>query len=64
MKQEKCEKGSKERPGDGCPWDKGEIQGRSIDLRGSVFRGVGGGIGRREGVGAESMVRGYGREED
>ena len=29
VKQEKQEKGSKERPGDGCPWDEGEIQGRS-----------------------------------
>ena len=41
--------------------DPGEIQGRSIDLRGSVFRGVGGSKGkgtRREGVGVESMVRG------
>ena len=39
--------------------DQGEIQGRSIDLRGSVFRGVGGSIGkgiRREGVGAEGEV--------
>ena len=35
------EKGSKERPGDGCLWDEGEIQGRSIDLGGSVFRSVG-----------------------
>ena len=45
--------------------DPGEIQGRSIDLGGSVFRSVGGSIGkgtRREGVGAESKVRG--REED
>ena len=29
VKQEKQEKGSKERPRDGCPWDEGEIQGRS-----------------------------------
>ena len=39
--------------------DPGEIQGRSIDLRGSVFRGVGGSIGkgiRREGVGAGDKV--------
>ena len=39
--------------------DPGEIQGRSIDLRGSVFRNVGGSIGkgtRREGAGAESKV--------
>ena len=35
--------------------DPGEIQGRSIDLRGSVFRGVGEGT-RREGVGVESKV--------
>ena len=37
--------------------DPGEIQGRSIDLRGSVFRGVGG-SSRREGAGVESSVRG------
>ena len=38
--------------------DPGEIQGRSIDLRDSVFRGVGGSMGRgtREGVGVESTV--------
>ena len=39
--------------------DPGEIQGRSVDLRGSVFRGVGGSIGkgiRWEGVGAEGEV--------
>ena len=39
--------------------DPGEIQGRSIDLRGSVFRGVGGSTGegtRREGVGVVSKV--------
>ena len=39
--------------------DPGEIQGRSIDLRSSVFRGVGGSKGkgtRREGVGVESKV--------
>ena len=39
--------------------DSGEIQGRSIDLGGSVFRSVGGSIGkgtRREGVDAESKV--------
>ena len=39
--------------------DPGEIQGRSIDLRGPVFRGVGGSIGkgtRREGAGAEGKV--------
>ena len=39
--------------------DPGEIQGISIDLRGSVFRGVGSSIGkgiRGEGVGAESEV--------
>ena len=39
--------------------DPGEIQGRSIDLRGSVFRGVRGSIGketRREGVGTEGKV--------
>ena len=41
VKQEKQEKGSKESPGDGCPWVEGEIQGRSIDLGGSVFRSVG-----------------------
>ena len=37
--------------------DPGEIQGRSIDPGGSVFRSVGGNIGkgiRREGAGAES----------
>ena len=59
VKQEKQEKGSKERPGDGCSWDEGEIQGRSIDQRSSVFRGVGGSMGkgtRREGVGVESKV--------
>ena len=41
--------------------DPGEIQGRSIDLRGSVFRGVGGNKGkgtRREGVGVEIRTRG------
>ena len=43
--------------------DPGEIQGRSIDLRGSVFRGVGG-SSRRTGGGVESKVWGYGREED
>ena len=37
--------------------DPGEIQGRSIDLRSSVFRGVGGST-RREGAGVESKVRG------
>ena len=39
--------------------DPGEIQGRSIDLGGSVFRSVGGSIGkgsRREGAGAESEI--------
>ena len=39
--------------------DPGEIQGRSIDLRGSVFRSVGGSIGkglRRGGVVVESKV--------
>ena len=39
--------------------DPGEIQGRSIDLRGLVFRGVGGSMGkgvRREGVDAEGKV--------
>ena len=39
--------------------DSGEIQGRSIDLGGSVFRSVGEGIGkgtRREGVGSKSKV--------
>ena len=39
--------------------DPGEIQGRSIDLRSSVFRGVGGSRGKetkREGVGVESKV--------
>ena len=39
--------------------DPGEIQGRSIDLRGSVFRGVGGSEGegmRREGMDIESKV--------
>ena len=41
VKQEKQEKRSKERPRDGCPWGEGEIQGRSIDLGGSVFRSVG-----------------------
>ena len=59
VKQEKQEKGSKERPGDGCPWEEGEIQGRSLDLRGSVFRGVRGGMGkgtRREGIGIEGEV--------
>ena len=41
--------------------DPGEIQGRSIDLRGSVFRSVGGGLGkgtRREGVGVGGKVQG------
>ena len=36
-----------------------EMKGRSIDLRSSVFRGVGGNKGkgsRREGVGVESKV--------
>ena len=40
--------------------DPGEIQGGSIDLRGSVFKGVGGSIGkgiRREGVGAGDRVK-------
>ena len=39
--------------------DPGEIQGISIDLRSSVFRGVGGSEGkgtRREGKGVESKV--------
>ena len=39
--------------------DPGEIQGRSIDPRGSVFRGVGGSIGkgmRKEGAGVENKV--------
>ena len=37
--------------------DLGEIQGRFIDLRGSVFRGVSIGKGTgREGVGVESRV--------
>ena len=36
--------------------DLGKIQGRSIDLRSSVFRGVGGGM-RRDGAGVESKVR-------
>ena len=40
VRQEKQEKGSKERPRDRCPWDEGEFQGRSIDLGGSVFRSV------------------------
>ena len=56
----KLEKGSRERPGDGCLWEEGEIQGRSIVLRGSVFRGVGGSIGkgtRREGIGREQGMR-------
>ena len=46
--------------------DPGEIQGRSIDLRSSVFRGVGGGVGRgtrREGRGVGGGVgRGTRRE--
>ena len=29
VKQEKQGKRIKERPRDGCPWDEGEIQGRS-----------------------------------
>ena len=29
VKLEKQEKGSKERPRDGCLWDEGETQGRS-----------------------------------
>ena len=37
--------------------DPGEIQGGSIDLRSSVFRGVGESR-RREGTGVESQVRG------
>ena len=62
VKQEKQGKGSKERPGDGCPWDEGEIQGRSIDLRGFGVqgcrrkyrkRGRGGKV-----FGVESKVRG------
>ena len=62
----------------GLRGDPGEIQGRSIDLRGLVFRGVGGSIGkgtRREGVGAKGEVmrirargglgrRGRGRDKD
>ena len=39
--------------------DPGEIQGRSVDLRSSVFRGVGGSMGegtRKGGVGAENKV--------
>ena len=39
--------------------DPGEIQGRSIDLRGSVFRGVRGSIGkgtRREDIGVGGKV--------
>ena len=39
--------------------DPGEIQGRSIDLWDSVFRGVGGSIGKgtgRGGVGIEGKV--------
>ena len=63
VKQEKQEKGSREKT---QRWvsvrrrgDPGEIQGRSIDLGCSVFRGVGGSRGketRREGVGVESKV--------
>ena len=47
----KQEEGNKERPRDGYPWDEGEIQGRSIDLGGSVFRSVGReyGKGNKEG---------------
>ena len=59
VKREKQEKGSRERPRDGYSWEDGEIQGRSIDPGGSVFRSVGGSIGkgtRREGAGAESEV--------
>ena len=43
-----CEKEEEKqgRSRDGGSWGKGEIQGRSIELRGSVFRGVGGSIGR------------------
>ena len=37
--------------------DLGEIQGRSIDLRSLVFRGVGGSM-RRDGAGVESEVHG------
>ena len=46
--------------------DPGEIQGRSIDLRGSVFRGVGGSMGegnegrcwhRGQGVGVRTRER-------
>ena len=61
MKQEKQEKQGKTRR-----WvsvrrrgDPGEIQGRSIDLRSSVFRGVGGSMGkgtRREGVGGTRTI--------
>ena len=29
VKLEKQERGDEERPGDGCPWEDGEIQGRS-----------------------------------
>ena len=40
VKQEKWEKRIKERPGDGCPWKKGEIWGWSTDLGNMVFRSV------------------------
>ena len=44
--------------------DPGEIQGRSIDLGGSVFRSVGGSIGirmRRGGLGRSGAREGQGR---
>ena len=42
--------------------DPGEIQGRSIDLRGSVFRGVGGSMGK--GIRAKRGLGRWGRGRD
>ena len=61
--QEKQEKGSKERPGGGCPWEEGEIQGRSREDPGMIHRSKEFGVQgcrrkyekgtRREGIGEE-----------
>ena len=70
----KQEKGNKERPGDGCQWDEGKIwgrsredlgkiQGRSMDLGGSVFRSVGSGR-RVERQGQQGVPRVRGIEGD
>ena len=44
VKQEKQEKGSRDRPGDGCPWEVGEIQGRSREDPGKIHRSKGFGV--------------------